>query len=80
MNDNERFRAALAATLRAEKAARSLTDAELGALAGIPPSTLATYLKGTADVKMVKFLALASALSLTAAELMNRAEARMGDV
>lgn len=80
MTENERFRTALAATLRAEKAAKSLTDAQLGEAVGIHANSIASYMNAKADVKMATFRALAAALGLTAGELMDRVESRMEDV
>lgn len=77
MTENERFRAALAATLRAEKAARSMTDAQLGEAIGVHANSIQAYMNAKADVKMPTFRALAAALGMTAVELMDRVEARM---
>jgi transcriptional regulator with XRE-family HTH domain len=80
MTENERFRTALAATLRAEKAARGMTDAQLAEVADVHANSIAAYMNARADVKMATFRLLATALGLTAGELMDRVEARMGDV
>lgn len=80
MNENQRFRTALAAELRAEKGAKRLTDDDLAAAAGVHVNTIGSYMNAKADMKTPTFRAIAAALDLTATELMDRTEARMEDV
>lgn len=80
MDENQRFRTALAATLRAEKAARGLTDADLATAADVHTNTIASYMNGKADMKTATLRAIAAMFGLTAGELMDRAEARMEDL
>ncbi|BDZ40781.1 hypothetical protein GCM10025865_00800 [Paraoerskovia sediminicola] len=79
-NRTERLRAAFAATIRAEVAAKGYNAKAFAKRAGIPNSTMGTYLNGTADIKMPAFYAIADALEIAPKDLWTLAEARMGDL
>jgi len=67
---------ALAAQLRAERAAAGLTIDQLSEASGVPKQTLMRYLKGTRDIPMSTFYALAEGLGLPAETILARAEGR----
>lgn len=68
--------AAVAAQMRAERAATGMTIDALSSASGIPSQTLMRYLKGTRDIPMRAFIALADALEVPADELLARAQRR----
>jgi transcriptional regulator with XRE-family HTH domain len=68
--------AAVAAELRAERAASRLTVKELSATAGVPVPTLNRYLAGERDVPGSTLVALAVALNVEPGTLLDRAFAR----
>lgn len=73
------WNAAVAAQLRAERAARGLTVDELADRAGIPRRTLMRLLNAQRALDVAHLAALASAVDLSVGELLARAEARLED-
>lgn len=67
---------AVAAQLRAERAAREMTIDSLSATSGIPKQTLMRYLKGTRDIPIAAFYAIAEGLGIGADVLLDRAQRR----
>lgn len=68
--------AAIAAELRAERAAKRMTITQLSQRSGVPSATLNRYLAGQRDVPVSTIIALASALEVDPGELLDRAVAR----
>jgi transcriptional regulator with XRE-family HTH domain len=68
---------ALAATVRAERAARDLTQKELGRLAGIDERMIRRIEGEETDVKVPVFVKLASGFGLTSSQLMDLVTARI---
>lgn len=71
-----RFGAAVAAELRAERAAAGITIAALASDAGIPEVTLRRYLKNTRDLPLPALVALSFALGVNPAIILTRAQER----
>lgn len=67
---------AVAAQLRAERAAAELTIDQLSDRSGIHKQTLMRYLKGTREIPLASFYAIADGLGVTADELLERAQRR----
>lgn len=81
MEPNEQKSAAnraLAAEIRAERAAVGLTVKELAVRSGVPYGTLNRLLPGERDISYTQLVRLATALGLDPSELSNRAVRRMG--
>ncbi|MGN0065781.1 MAG: helix-turn-helix domain-containing protein [Nocardioides sp.] len=74
---DEGLNAAVAAELRAERAAKDLTTKELSALAGIPYASLRRYLGAERHIDVATVAALCGALGLEAGELVARASDRL---
>lgn len=76
MNDD--LNSALAAVLRAERAAQSLTFRQLADRSGLPEKSIEAWLapKGTRAIKVAVLEALADALGVSAHELLERAGER----
>lgn len=68
---------ALAATVRAERAARNLTQKELGRLAGIEERMIRRIEGEETEVKVPVFVKLAAAFNLTSPQLMELVTARL---
>lgn len=68
---------AVAATLRAERAAASMTQAELAKRAGLGYQTVIRLEKGTRSPTVEQLARLCSALGLSMSELVERAERRL---
>ena len=77
----EHVQAAVAAEIRAERAAQSLSQSELAERAGIKQNTLSRYTTADdekrRDLPYVAFADIAHALGLTPRELAERAERRL---
>lgn len=69
--------AAVAAELRAERAAQDLTMQELATAAGVPFGSLRRYLAAERNIDVATLAALAAALGTTSADLVSAAEARV---
>lgn len=69
---------ALAAEIRAERAAVGLTVKELAIRSGVPYGTLNRILPGERDISYTQMVQIAAALHVDPAELSNRAMRRMG--
>ena len=69
---------ALAAEIRAERAALGITVKELALRSGVPYGTLNRLLPGTQDFTFSQMAQIASGLELTPSELSDRAVRRMG--
>lgn len=69
---------ALAAEIRAERAAEGITVRELALRSGIAYGTLNRILPGERDISFTQLTQLAAALKLTPQELSERAVRRMG--
>lgn len=69
--------AAVAAELRAERAAQDLTVQELADMAGIPFGSLRRYLAAERNIDVATLAALAAALGTTSGEIVAAAEERM---
>lgn len=69
---------ALAAEIRAERAAVGITVRELALRSGVPYGTLNRILPGERDISFGQLTQLAGALGLTPSELSERAVRRMG--
>lgn len=79
--DNEQKTAAnraLAAEIRAERAAVGITVRELALRSGVPYGTLNRLLPGERDISFGQLTQIAGALGLTPSELSDRAIRRMG--
>lgn len=75
----EEFGQALAAQLRAERAASGLTQDELARRIGVSKMSVRRYLSGERPVAVPHFVELASALGLTIDELIRRSNERIQD-
>ncbi|SEC89228.1 helix-turn-helix domain-containing protein [Arthrobacter woluwensis] len=73
----EKLPAAVAAQLRAEKAARSMSLDEIAQLSGVGKRTLQRYLSGERQIPIDAMCDVAEALGLSPRELMARAEQRI---
>ena len=77
----ERVQSAVAAEIRAERAAQGLSQSELAERAGIRQNTLSRYTTADddkrRDIPYVAFADIAAALGLTPRELAERAERRL---
>jgi transcriptional regulator with XRE-family HTH domain len=69
---------ALAAEIRAERAAVGLTVKELAVRSGVPYGTLNRILPGERDINYTQIVQISAALGLDPAELSNRAMRRLG--
>lgn len=69
---------ALAAEIRAERAALGITVKELAVRSGVPYGTLNRLLPGTQDFTFSQLTQIATGLGITPAELSDRAVRRMG--
>lgn len=69
---------AMAAELRAERGAKTLSVQALATKSGVPYSTLRRILSGTVDVNVGDLSALAAALDSTIEKLVSRAVIRAG--
>ncbi|MFF2054154.1 helix-turn-helix domain-containing protein [Leifsonia sp. NPDC058194] len=67
---------ALAAEIRAERAAKGLTQKQLADISGINYETLKHVLKGDRDINVTQIAALADAFDIPARDLVDRAMAR----
>ncbi|MDU7361205.1 MAG: helix-turn-helix transcriptional regulator [Propionibacteriaceae bacterium] len=76
--DAERERAeVVAATLRAERAARRLSQNEIAKRAGIPRPTFVRYESGERRINVAQAIATAEALGMTFPELAQRIDERL---
>ncbi len=69
--------AAVAATIRAERAAAKLSQSELASRAGIPRPTYLRYERGDRNIPVITAIQLAEALGLTFGEFARRVEDRL---
>lgn len=67
---------ALAAEIRAERAASGLTQKQLADASGINYETLKNVLKGTRDINVTQIAQLAAAFNIPASDLVERAMIR----
>lgn len=75
----ERYKAAIADTLRAEKAARKIEHSQIEELTGIKERTLWRIFAGQRDLTTPEAFLIADALGLTYHEFIDRVEARLGN-
>lgn len=75
----EKIGAALAAALRAERAAKQLTIVELANAAGVVERTAIRHLNGQRDITVSVLDRYASALGVKASDLVREAERREAD-
>jgi len=73
---NDNYTAAVAETLRAERAAAGLTIPELADRAGMVAVTLQRVLKAERDITVAQLAALAPVLGMTPSKLLAKAERR----
>ncbi len=73
----KQFNAAVAAELRAERAAKQMTVDALAAASGVPKGTLLRYLNAQRDIPVPALADLASALSIDPAVVLDRASLRV---
>ena len=73
---NDHYTAAVAETLRAERAAAGLTIPELADRAGMVAVTLQRVLKAERDITVAQLAALAPVLGMTPSKLLAEAERR----
>lgn len=76
-NKSAAFAAAIAAQLRAERAAAGLTIEDLSALSGASRSSVFRYLSGARDIGVGSLFAITQAMGLSVAEFTRRAEDRI---
>lgn len=76
-NNAELYQGAVAAQLRAERAASGLTIDDLTARTTLGRASVFRYLSGERDIKMSALFELANALGVSVGELIRRAEQRM---
>lgn len=69
--------AAVAATIRAERAAARLSQNELASRAGIPRPTYLRYERGDRNIPVITAIQLAEALGMTFGEFARRVEDRL---
>lgn len=74
--DNNQLINAIAAEVRAERAAKKMTIAELSQASRVPEATLNRYLAGKRDIPGSTLLALAGALGVEPGQILNRAALR----
>lgn len=72
-----RLNDAMAAEIRAERAAKGLTVVELGQAIGVSKSKMLALLKGSIDIDVPDIESLTLAFGITPAELMGRAQERV---
>lgn len=77
MADKQEYIEAMAAELRAEKAAKRMTLDDLSEASGVPKSSLVRYLDGTRDIPGSTFQQLCDGLTVDPAEMMTRARHRL---
>jgi transcriptional regulator with XRE-family HTH domain len=70
------FRAAVAATLRAERAAARMTTQRLAELSGVSRATIVRLETGSRHGDLDQFYKIAAALGMTGSELLRKAEDR----
>ncbi|TFD27474.1 helix-turn-helix domain-containing protein [Cryobacterium cryoconiti] len=75
----QRFNEAVAAQLRAERAAKGMTIDQLVAVSGISKSQVLRLVHGKRDIDMRDIASLTQALGLDPVTLISRAQARMAD-
>lgn len=68
------FETAIAAELRAEKARKSITEAEIAEKLGIHRVSVSRYMSGARSIPIATFGDLCRILNLDAFEIVNRAE------
>jgi transcriptional regulator with XRE-family HTH domain len=73
------FQDAIAATLRAERAARKLSMDKLAELSGVSRATIVRLESGTRHGDLVQFYKIATAMGMTGSELLRRAEQRQAE-
>lgn len=73
-NYGDRFNAALAEELRAQRGRLGMTFAEIEKLSGVPSSTAARYLSGGREIPVPAFIALCAALNLSPIAMFELAE------
>ncbi|MDR6868936.1 transcriptional regulator with XRE-family HTH domain [Microbacterium resistens] len=76
VTDGKRESQAVAAQIRAERAAGRMTIDELSQASGVPRQTLVRYLKGSRDIPIPTFYAIAEGLGVAADVLLDRAQHR----
>ncbi len=74
--DQERWAAAIAETIRAERAAARLSQAELAKKADIPRVTFTRYETGVRRPNLVQIAQIAEALGISASTFTRRVEER----
>ena len=77
--DQERWSAAIAETIRAERAARKLSQAELAQKAGIPRVTYIRYETGERRPNVVQVAQIAEALGMPLSTFARRIEDRASE-
>lgn len=78
-NYGEQFNEAVAAQIRAERAAKGMTVAALVTASGISKSQLLRLLHAKRDIDMRDVALLSQALGIQPAQLIQRAQARLTD-
>ena len=73
----KQFNAAVAAELRAERAAKKITVDALATSSGMPKGTLLRYLNAQRDIPVPALADIASALGIDPALVLDRASARV---
>jgi transcriptional regulator with XRE-family HTH domain len=73
-----KYNAVVGDELQAERAAKHLTVRELSEQSGIVKGTLQRYLSGHRDIPVPALYAIANALDLEPAVILDRASARLG--
>lgn len=73
----ERLEAAIALQIKVELVERAMDQKALAEAVDIEPATLSRYMKGRRSMPMPIFFKVSDALGISAAELMERAEARI---
>lgn len=76
-HDQERWAQVVAETIRAERAAAQLSQAELAAKAGIPRVTYIRYETGERRPNVVQVMQIAEALGMSLSTFVRRVEHRL---
>lgn len=73
------WNSALAAVMRAERAALNMTMAQLAEKSHIPEPTLRNYIRGQRPIPVPALVMIANALEINIVQFWVRAEERLGD-
>lgn len=76
-NDRDRYIRITAETIRAERAARGITQAGLARVAGVPHQSYIRYEKGTRDIPMAVLVQIVHALDMSFVTFARRLEDRL---